>query len=253
MGQDRARDEEKAREQQIRELKARRRDYEQKKSKDTRAPRRERAEDMDEKMFKLLKETQYCPGGSWGRDTHSKFLNNVKNVKQVQVWRIEIPLLRSSYEELKSTMRKGCTKIDVGPHEILDPDVNEVYLWHGTKKETAEKYIRVDGFEERVCDMAGNFGAGVYFAEDCDKSGQYAPEPRGSTAHHFFYSRVLLGEAYTATARMPGIRNPPEYPGHRGKLYDSVISQRGTTDCYREFVVYDRLQAYPEFEVIVTA
>ena len=35
--------------------------------------------------------------------------------------------------------------------------------------------------------------------------------------------------------------------------YASVISQRGTTDCYREFVVYDRLQAYPEFEVIVTA
>lgn len=66
-------------------------------------------------------------------------------------------------------------------------------------------------------------------------------------------SRVTLGDPYLATGRMIGTRRPPERL--RGGRYDSVVANVGTPNGqvfgqrHREFVVFDRTQAYPELAI----
>ena len=54
-----------------------------------------------------------------------------------------------------------------------------------------------------------------------------------------------MGDAYYTQAGMSGVRRPPD-KGGGGGTYDSVLASGGT-QVHREFIVYDRNQAYPEF------
>ena len=116
---------------------------------------------------------------------------------------------------------------------------NECYLWHGTKPDVAPLIVH-GGFDERVCALQGLFGAGVYFAMNSSKSDQYCtPDPSGT--YTIFLSRVVLGKAHrTATGRAWERRAPPGF--------DSVIGQTGPVK-YRELIVYDRNQTYPEYRL----
>ena len=60
---------------------------------------------------------------------------------------------------------------------------------------------------------------------------------------------------YYANRAMRGLRRPPEIPGRQWILYDSVVANYvgGSGQVHREFVIYDRLQAYPEYLVKVVA
>ena len=52
---------------------------------------------------------------------------------------------------------------DVLPLE-LDTSINEVYLFHGTNGDTA-RHVAEFGFDERVSNLGGLYGAGSYFAD----------------------------------------------------------------------------------------
>lgn len=97
------------------------------------------------------------------------------------------------------------------------------------------------GMDERVCNLNGMLGAGLYFAEDSCKSGQYAvcDEKRSSW---FILCRVVLGNPYCTDQGMPLLRRPPD-------PHDSVIfnPNHTTPGHHRELVVYDRAQVYPEY------
>jgi len=125
-----------------------------------------------------------------------------------------------------------------------DETMNEVFLWHATKYDIVDTIIN-EGFDERVCSLGGLFGAGVYFAEESCKSGQYAKKHHGK--HYFFFSRVLLGRPHYAKTSMNSTRRAPEGS-------DCVIANVGSA-CklgHRELIVYDRFQAYPEFLIEAT-
>lgn len=136
-------------------------------------------------------------------------------------------------------------------HETVDAGTNEVFLWHGTKASLLPT-IREWGLDERVCSMDGLHGAGLYFASDACKAGQYAPET-GDGTHYLLYVRVLLGVPFYVPNSMKGSRRPPKISGCEGRLHDSVIANAGVANggkqVHREFVIYDRRQAYPEFEL----
>ncbi|EFC39622.1 TCCD-inducible-PARP-like domain-containing protein [Naegleria gruberi] len=129
----------------------------------------------------------------------------------------------------------------------LNGGMNEKYLWHGTKPEFISS-ISEHGFDERVASLGGLFGAGVYFAEYCSKSDQYCTPDRNNE-YSLFLCRVLLGrQIYYTPKRMTNERRPPEINGTNRRVFDSVIgNSNASNSAYRELIVYDRYQCYPEY------
>jgi hypothetical protein len=130
-------------------------------------------------------------------------------------------------------------------------DGNEVLLFHACKPEVAP-VIAEQGFDERVCGLNGLFGAAVYFAENASKSGEYAVEDPATKTAFMFLSRVALGRPHMRPAgqHLNNQRRPPcLQSGHMNCTHeraDSVICVGSARFGYREFMVYDRSQAYPE-------
>jgi len=118
------------------------------------------------------------------------------------------------------------------------------YLWHGTKHHLV-KTIEVNGFDERVCALDGLYGAGVYFAEKCSKSDQYATPAKKGGRYPLLPSRVMLGSPHRTTKTMRNTRRPPGMRAQRSRPHDSIVA--AVPKNYREFIVYAKTQAYPEF------
>eukprot|EP01006_Ploeotia_vitrea_P042368 TRINITY_DN66622_c6_g5_i1.p1 TRINITY_DN66622_c6_g5~~TRINITY_DN66622_c6_g5_i1.p1 ORF type:complete len:628 (-),score=74.66 TRINITY_DN66622_c6_g5_i1:551-2308(-) len=176
------------------------------------------------------------------------------------------------------------TKLLTGKRKIITPmidaDINEFELFHGTKEKCIE-LITTAGFDDRVSSVTGMFGGGLYFAEHSSKANQYiqcpgcgrnsygldyqaAPtycncKPKYTGDYTMILSRVLLGnihvvtkyneKTYKGTQTHP-VRRPPLLPGSSNETYDSVLGESvkfgGVLNC-REMVVYDRRQAYPYY------
>lgn len=191
----------------------------------------------------------------------------VAKIKKVHAWRIENPILWRQYmsksEELRSrhqVMGTRCEPVypEVPEHVVpgmppyfkwrssgsFDKSTNEVLLWHGTHGDIINTIVK-QGFDERVCSLSGMFGAGLYFAQDSCKSGQYAQADR-NRSHWFLLCRVRLGRPYYATETMQNERKAPDG-------FDSVVFNPGVghIPCghHREHIIYDRYQAYPEYVV----
>ena len=134
---------------------------------------------------------------------------------------------------------------------------NEVFLFHGTKP-GLEKIIVSAGFEERVCSTAGLFGAAIYLAENSSKSDEYCMPDNGGTCFMFLV-RASLGTAVETRVPRNGLRRPPcvngDFDGAGRPTIcshpraDSVVAPFGPgcfLQKYREFMIYDRHQVYPE-------
>eukprot|EP00928_Gymnodinium_smaydae_P073726 TRINITY_DN56879_c0_g1_i1.p1 TRINITY_DN56879_c0_g1~~TRINITY_DN56879_c0_g1_i1.p1 ORF type:complete len:511 (+),score=53.97 TRINITY_DN56879_c0_g1_i1:182-1534(+) len=219
------------------------------------------APEMESKIRDMLLYTLHV-GGCSGADGDSTWVRNIKSMK---ISRLEHPMLWTEYASRKMTMKQQMRtyKVKIPPikpavegHETLDSSVNEVYLWHGTGPDHLDDILRW-GLDERVCSINGLYGAGLYFASDICKGGQYSRPagPSGNT-RYFFYTRVLLGLPYYPSGDTQGARRPPPFSEKSGKLYDSVIANVGQANkgrqFHREFVVYDRRQTYAEFLIEAT-
>lgn len=223
--------------------------------------RRIRVPEMDDTIRNLLRLTRdpKHPDGCRGQDGSSMWLGEVKSV---EVWRLEHPLLWQQFASTSTAMKQElrarslyCPPVDppIPYHESPDAAVNECFLWHGSKASLLPT-IREWGLDERVCSLQGLYGAGLYFASQSCKAAQYAPPSQGK--HYMLYTRVLLGVPYYPRSGMLGARRPPAHPKCPGKLCDSVIANVGVANhgkqFHREFIIYDRRQAYPEYEVEIT-
>ena len=85
------------------------------------------------------------------------------------------------------------------PDGLLDANLNEVYLMHGTSDWVIRDIIARTGFDERVANLRGLYGGGVYFACESCKSAQYAPVENGLKM--LVISRVVLGNSARNSAR----------------------------------------------------
>ena len=89
------------------------------------------------------------------------------------------------------------------------------------------------------------FGYGTYLAEDSSKSDFYAT-PGATGLSCILVCRACLGKTHYATDFMPDITMPPD-----GK--DSITALRrdegGVAVDHREYIVYDRAQAVPEYRI----
>jgi len=136
---------------------------------------------------------------------------------------------------------------------VSNKKVNEFFFFHGTDPATAE-VIKKDGFDMRVSRLGGMFGAGIYFAENADKSDQYV---RVGPPYMMFLARVTLGVPHMTSVSQnlfnPWRRPPPINPANPFKVADSIValSQRkagqGAVERHQEFIVFDNYQCVPEY------
>lgn len=135
---------------------------------------------------------------------------------------------------------------------LLD-QANECWLLHGTSHAAAEG-ITTEDFDMTRADPAGLFGAGMYFAESVSKSDEYV-EPKtdsqGRELFPFLFCRVTLGQVYYCDDRAPDRHNLVDRCVKQD--WHSVLGDRKkTSGTFREFIIYDSLQAFPAFIVYYT-
>ncbi|CAC5369050.1 PARP10_14_15 [Mytilus coruscus] len=134
----------------------------------------------------------------------------------------------------------------------LNQDLNEVYLFHGTKKERVDVLLQ-NGLDPRLAAL--NFptlwlGSGVYAAEEASLSAKYTP-PDGQGVCTMFVMRVCLGDVFTTQNQMQHLKRPPckalcqTTCIQHNEFFDSVVGEFQQ----REFVVYDGAKCYPEYVI----
>lgn len=141
-------------------------------------------------------------------------------------------------------------------NEALDEEVNEVYLFHGCTPFAAGKIAEENFDLAMVGKSTGTlFGRGVYFAESSLKADEYSTNKPDEELFPVLLARVLLGKPKLCQDRRPDIDPealqkcceeqdgvPPEF--------DSIIGDREPeVGTFREFIVFDNSQVYPEFIV----
>jgi hypothetical protein len=142
---------------------------------------------------------------------------------------------------------------------LMDKKSNEILLFHGTKQCNVNSIVGM-GFDERAFELNGPFGAGIYFADSVDKSFQHCDKPASATnrSYFLFIARVVLGLPFVALAPRNKEYRAPPLPDQPSRFYNSVIAVTTETHpaahlkTFREFVVYDRHQSYPELLVEFT-
>lgn len=187
----------------------------------------------------------------------------IGSIKSVNVWRVENPLLWTQYRNRAINLKaehgfRGTAIKKMSPpiptcddsslpselqcSRSFDHSLNEAFVWHGTLHQNVDQIVK-SGMDERLCSLQGMLGAGLYFAQDSCKSGQYAAKDRNDS-HWFFLCRVMFGNPYMTTSSMSSTRRAPD-------TYDSVVYQPKSNFLggHRELVVYDRHQVYPEYIV----
>ena len=189
--------------------------------------------------------------------------NTTKQVQVVSVERIENEHLWQMYQTRRKVlqkelaahslaMRKLSSKTrwqpDISSTAELVDGVNEFYLFHGTSSKMAQ-IISEYGFDERVANMGGLYGAGSYFACNACKSHQYT----SPADHVMLVCRVTMGMPYCAQGMYKNERRPPDNAATPGRPFDSIFAEHGVanrgTQRHNEYVVFDRYQVYPEYIV----
>lgn len=199
------------------------------------------------------------PGGVPGLPTGYR-VRRVVRVEDSGMWadyvakREQIAVMRELAEEMPQLEPAVISDEAVDEYsntfEPLERALNEVYLWHGTNVRAALSIAQNDF----SIDLAGSntgtmYGRGAYLAEHCTKADEYAvDEPGGyyEGVYALLLCRVCLGKFYYTKVR-------DQEAGAKVKSgeFDSTVGDRlAAADTFREFVVYDADQIYPEYVVL---
>jgi hypothetical protein len=131
----------------------------------------------------------------------------------------------------------------------LDPEVNEAWLFHGTKATSAER-IAADEFKLNLAGShAGTlYGRGIYLAESASKSDEYAA-PNAEKLRTLLLCRVTLGRAFYTDA-VDADPRACEATCLQDR-YHSVLGDRAKAKgTFREFVVFDDAQVYVNYVLV---
>jgi hypothetical protein len=193
--------------------------------------------------------------------------NTTKKAQVVTVERIENEPLWQMYQEKREYLRKMLpthkfrelsTATAWQPAletKDMSKDINEFYLFHGTSLAMA-RTIAEHGFDHRVAQMGGLYGAGSYFASNACKSHQYAASHKDAAEFVMLVCRVTMGSPFCTDRHHNNERRPPDNPKTPGRPYDSIFAGtrkgNGGQQLHNEYVVFDDYQALPEFIVRYT-
>jgi len=148
------------------------------------------------------------------------------------------------YSDVKSMV--AWREIGGAKAERLLAECNEWYLFHGTNPEAAKAICSSDFKVSRAGSNTGTlYGKGLYFAESITKADEYA---KANAAGNFavLMCRVIGGRVRYTDSITP---DPEDlcYSCIEGD-FDSVLGDREKTrGTYREFVLFDSEDVYPEY------
>eukprot|EP00930_Biecheleria_cincta_P052589 TRINITY_DN3783_c0_g2_i4.p1 TRINITY_DN3783_c0_g2~~TRINITY_DN3783_c0_g2_i4.p1 ORF type:complete len:944 (+),score=114.28 TRINITY_DN3783_c0_g2_i4:37-2868(+) len=132
----------------------------------------------------------------------------------------------------------------------VDDDTNEVFLWHGTQIRKGLAIAQDDFDLSFAGSGAGTmYGKGLYFAESCTKADEYAKDEDDGhyeKIHAMLLCRVCVGNYHYVTDRDPSAIDH----FHRGDTDSTIGDRAAAVHTYREIVVYDADQVYPEYLVL---
>jgi len=158
--------------------------------------------------------------------------------------------------EQKTDWHVKTTKVSMcgTPHHASEPvnnAVNEYWMWHGTSKEGVKAITDTD-FDIGLAGSGSGclYGRGLYFAESCMKADEYAKtDHRGYSP--LLLCRVILGRIYYCDLEDPWTeKRRLENLCKTGGEYHCVLGDREKVrGTFREFVIYDNAQVYPEYIV----
>ncbi|CAE7824360.1 PARP2-B [Symbiodinium microadriaticum] len=202
-----------------------------------------------------------------------------RRLRVVKCHRVEDSALWSTYmtglEGLRSKFPQGCTSIrdhytadaDAASPEahggsvatcevlaslpVLDGKINEFYLLHGTSPGGALG-ITDGGFR---LDFSGShagsmFGKGAYFSECSSKADEYSTDGEG--IYEGVFAMILCRVACGELLRMLSATAGPDSRAVEQALAGKVLGDReASVGTYREFVVFDSTQIYPEYALWV--
>eukprot|EP00931_Biecheleriopsis_adriatica_P079990 TRINITY_DN5334_c0_g1_i1.p1 TRINITY_DN5334_c0_g1~~TRINITY_DN5334_c0_g1_i1.p1 ORF type:complete len:501 (-),score=94.15 TRINITY_DN5334_c0_g1_i1:112-1614(-) len=155
---------------------------------------------------------------------------------------------RSVLEGRRGRLEHFPVRTDSLLEQCLDANLNEMYLFHGTNPVAADSIAR-SGFK---LDLAGSavgtmFGKGIYLAEHCSKSDEYAKEGEGVFTGQcaLLVCRAVAGQVYVT----------PDKGDHSGKVmsgeFDCVCGDRlAAVGTFREMVFFNADAVYVEFIIL---
>lgn len=137
--------------------------------------------------------------------------------------------------------------------EPLYTDCNEMYLFHGTKPSAADS-IAENAFKLSFSgtNRGTLFGPGIYFAESSSKSDEYAKDDDDGIYQGLYASllcRVVMGTYIYNEEHRPNT-DALTHNCLQGDYHSVLGDREKIRGTFREFVVFDHEQAYPEFIVI---
>jgi len=134
------------------------------------------------------------------------------------------------------------------PNDPIDAGINEFYLFHGTKPSSALAIAEGDFRLDLAGSNAGTlYGRGLYFSESTGKSDEYATEDsRGFCC--MLVCRVTLGRLLYTDEEYPNTSDLVRQCT-RGENHSVLGDREKIRNTFREMIVYDTHQAYPEFVV----
>jgi hypothetical protein len=140
----------------------------------------------------------------------------------------------------------------------LDPDGNEMYLFHGTNTRIALK-IASEDVRLNLSKPGGGVGPGLYLSESVTKSDEYASDTSpGSDEVDPYYGgvfamlvmRVDMGKMHLTDQFFTDTEKERVMDSVANKMYDSILAdRRKATGTFREFCVFDKDQIYTEYVV----
>ncbi|KAK6976308.1 poly [ADP-ribose] polymerase [Biomphalaria glabrata] len=241
--------------------------------------------ETEEAIKKLLIETHDPNVIGQGADAVGMYYSSLEVTK---IKRVENPAQFEKYharrkEILEKMIRKGFPCQDVGKitgskgkvltstllsgplKDGLFTEINEHYLFHGTKG-SAVTNITTNGFDPGCSKTLSMFGQAVYAAERFTKADQYSDDktsrkPNGSELT-LILARMLLGNVFVCDENHKWLekkvgrkfKKPPCMHCledlcicFQNEHYDSVMGDGKWL--FREFVVYDGSQCYPEYVI----
>lgn len=139
--------------------------------------------------------------------------------------------------------------------EEIFPEINEHYMFHGTKPDVLQTIIH-QGLDFRMSSANAMFGMGIYGAESSTKADQYVDSKTDRTPgkKKMLLMRMLIGKSYLCLDSNPKkYRRPPCTSS--GCMRDNCVDMHERFDSvvgdgpwlFREFVVYAVDQCYPEY------
>lgn len=200
-------------------------------------------------------------------------------VHVLKVIRIEDSGLWSQFVEFQETIRtrrQGQPLRSLAPVQTVEglpaperarlaKDVNEVYLWHGCSPSVVTQ-VALSGFPDKLRNFnQGSYGHGAYFVEDADHADEYSTDDAEGYYRGYYamlLCRVTLGQPQVLAGplgldpRTSGSPvSSPSTAADRSvgpnRPFDSTVGPvPASYGEFREFVVQERSQIYPEYAII---